>query len=64
MKYIVMIKSKSSFDFTIPIYIQKVISYKRNLYIYTLSKDSAHKYCLEENAIKASNAFNGEVIIV
>lgn len=59
MKYIVKVQ-KDMFTF----YIQKVINYKKQKVKLTIDIDSAYKYCLEENAIKASNSFNGEVIIV
>lgn len=58
MTYIVKV-SKNIFTY----YIQKVISYKRSKIVLTIDINLAHKYVLEENAIKASNSFNGEVII-
>jgi hypothetical protein len=58
MTYIVKV-SKNIFTY----YIQKVISYKRSKVILTIDIDLAHEYVIEENAIKASNSFNGEVIV-
>lgn len=58
MTYIVKI-SKNIFTY----YIQKIISYKRSKVILTIDIDLAHKYVSNENAIKASNSFNGEVIV-
>jgi hypothetical protein len=58
MTYIVKV-SKNIFIY----YIQKVISYKRLKVILTIDIDLAHKYISNENAIKASNSFNGEVVV-
>lgn len=58
MIYIVKV-SKNIFTY----YIQKVISYKRSKVILTIDIEKAYKYIIEENAIKASNSFNGEVIV-
>jgi hypothetical protein len=64
MKYIVSVKLESQFGLGISVYIKKVVSYKRNIFKCDLNIDNAHRYFLEENAIKASNAFNGEVKVI
>jgi len=58
MTYIVKV-SKNIFTY----YIQKVVSYKRSRVVLTIDIDSAYKYIIEENAIKASNSFNGEIVV-
>ena len=45
-------------------YIQKVVSYKRSKVILTIDIEKAYKYISNDSAIKASNAFNGEVIVI
>jgi hypothetical protein len=57
--YIVTI-SKNMFKY----YLQKVVSYKRNKVILTIDFDKAYKYVSNDSAIKASNAFNGEVKVI
>lgn len=59
MTYIVKVFKNTFFIW----YIQKVISYKRSKVILTIDINLAHKYVSNENAIKASNSFNGEIII-
>ena len=45
-------------------YLQKVVSYKRHKVILTIDYDKAYKYVSNDSAIKASNAFNGEVKVI
>jgi hypothetical protein len=59
MNYIVKV-SKNIFTY----YIYKVVSYKRSKVILTIDIEKAHRYVSNENAIKASNSFNGEVIVI
>jgi len=57
--YIVTI-SKNMFTY----YLQKVVSYKRHKVVLTIDFDKAYKYVSEDTSIKASNSFNGEVIVI
>jgi len=59
MNYIVTI-SKNMFTY----YLQKVVSYKRSKVILTIDIEKAYKYVSEDTSIKASNSFNGEVIVI
>ena len=59
MNYIVKV-SKDIFIY----YIQKVVSYKRSKVILTIDIEKAYKYVSNDSAIKASNAFNGEVKVI
>jgi hypothetical protein len=62
-KYIVF-KEYDCWESILNIYIQKVISYKRNKFQITLDINKAHKYKTEKTAIKAAQNFNGEIKLV
>ena len=45
-------------------YIVKVVSYKKHRKITSFLIEDAHKYCSEKTAMKASEAFKGEIKII
>lgn len=60
----IVLTNHDCWDSRFSVYIQKVISYKKNKWKVTINIEKAFKYKNESSAIKAAQLCNGEIKII